>query len=73
MVVLTVYFTFESSNHSVVASGAIGGKTGKTAVLPGFFEIERGNGSGGGPLCYRGLIWFGRARHTGATPVHGDL
>ena len=29
----------------------IGGKTGKTVVLPGFCKIERGGGSGGAPLC----------------------
>ena len=27
--------------------GAIGGKTGKTAVLPGFCKIERGGGGAG--------------------------
>ena len=35
--------------------GAIGGKTGKTAVLPGLCKIERG-----GAAVYRGLIWLGR-------------
>jgi hypothetical protein len=29
-------------------SGAVGGKTGKTSVLPRFSKIERGGGSGGG-------------------------
>ena len=47
--------------------GAIGGKTGKTAVLPGFCKIERG-GSGGAPPCYRGLIWLGRARSADGAP-----
>ena len=31
--------------------GAIGGKTGKTLVLPGFCKIERGGGSDGAPPC----------------------
>ena len=35
--------------------GAIGGKTSKTAVLPGFCKIEHGSGV---HLCYRGLIWL---------------
>ena len=34
--------------------GAIGVKTGKTAVLPGFCKIEGGD-SGGPPPCYGGL------------------
>jgi hypothetical protein len=29
-------------------SGAVGGKTGKTSVLPRFSKIEGGGGSGGG-------------------------
>jgi hypothetical protein len=29
------------------SSGAVGGKTGKTSVLPRFSKIERGGGSGG--------------------------
>ena len=33
--------------------GAIGGKTDKTAVKPGFFKMERGGGSGGAPSGYR--------------------
>ena len=40
--------------------GAIGGKTSKTAVLPGFFKIE--HGGGGAPTCYRGPIWLRCAR-----------
>ena len=39
--------------------GAIGGKTGKTVVLPGFCKIEHGGGSGGAPPYYRGLTWLG--------------
>ena len=31
-----------------LCSGAVGGKTGKILVLPGFSKIERGSGSGGG-------------------------
>ena len=37
--------------------GALGGKTGKIAVLPKFCKIERG-----APPCYRSLIWLERAR-----------
>ena len=36
------------------ASGAVGGKTCKTAVLPAFCKIERGGGSGGAPSDYGG-------------------
>ena len=39
----------------VPSSGAVGSKTGKTSVLPGFSKIERGGGSGGAPHCYGGL------------------
>ena len=35
-----------------VHSGAVGGKTSKTSVLPGFSKIERGGSSGGAPHCY---------------------
>ena len=38
--------------------GAIGGKTDKTAVLPGFFKIERGGSSGAARPCIRSLIWL---------------
>ena len=41
-----------------ICRGAIGGKTGNTAVLPEFWKIERSDSGGAG------LIWFGRARHT---------
>ena len=39
--------------HSVsnIVRGAIGGKTGKTWVLPEFCKIERSGGSGTAPLC----------------------
>ena len=50
---------------TTLSSGTIGGKTGKTSVLPGFSKIERGGGSGGAPHCYGGLtqrrarrLWF---------------
>ena len=36
--------------------GARGGKTSKTAVLPGFCKIERDDSSGGPPPCYRSLV-----------------
>ena len=39
------------------SSGAVGGKTGKTTVLPGFCKIERGGGSGGALPYYVGLSW----------------
>ena len=45
-------------------SGAVGGKTGKTAVLPRFCKIERG--SGGAPPYYGGLSWPVRARRAGS-------
>ena len=45
--------------------GAIGGKTGKNAVLPGFCKIECGGG--GALLCFRGLIWLGG--RAGGAPV----
>jgi hypothetical protein len=35
-------------NLPISFSGAVGGKTGKTSVLPWFSKIERGGGSGGG-------------------------
>ena len=43
----------------------IGGKTGKTVILPGFYKIERGSA----PPCYRGLIWLGRVCHAGGAPA----
>ena len=36
-------------------SGAVGGKTGKTSVLPGFRKIECGGGSGDTLHSYGGL------------------
>ena len=41
----------------------MGGKTGKTPVLPGFCKIERG--SGGTPPCYGGLTLHVGARRAG--------
>jgi hypothetical protein len=49
--------------------GTIGGKTGKTAVLPKFCKIECGGSSSGASPCYRVLIWLGGACHTGGAPV----
>ena len=46
---------------SNLVSGAVGGKTGKTSVLPGFSKIERGGGSDGAPHFYGGLT-----QHTAA-------
>ena len=46
-------------------SGAVGGKTGKTAVLPRFCKIGRGGGRGGAPPYYGGLSWPVRARRAG--------
>ena len=49
--------------YNVTCKGAtIGGKTGKTAVLPGFCKIERGGG------CYRGLICHGPVHQAGGAP-----
>ena len=39
-------------------SGAVGGKTGKTAVVPGFCKIERG---GGAPPYYWSYLARARA------------
>ena len=49
--------------------GAIGGKTGKTMVLPWFCKIE--HGSGGAPLCYGGLSLSGRTRRASSAPGLG--
>ena len=38
-----------------ISSGAIGGRTGKTSVLPGFSKIECGGSNGGALQCYGGL------------------
>ena len=37
--------------YILINRGAIGGKTVKTAVLPGFWKIEQGGGSGGALPC----------------------
>ena len=47
-----------SKKKLIVLSGAVGGKTGKTLVLPQFSEIKRGGGSV--PQCYGGLTLPGR-------------
>ena len=53
-------------------SGAIGGKTSKTAVLPGFCKVERGgSGSRGTPPYYGGLTWPMRARRAGGATGNG--
>jgi hypothetical protein len=44
-------------------SGAVGGKTGKTVVLPQFCKI--GRGGGGAPPYYGGLSWPVHARRAG--------
>ena len=44
--------------------GALGGKTGKTAVLTKFWNREAQ-----GAAMYGGLIWLGRARRTSGAPV----
>ena len=38
-------------SNCIVDRGAIGGKTGKIAVLPGFCKIEQDGGSGGTPVA----------------------
>ena len=41
-----------------ISSGAVGGKTGKTSVLPRFSKIEGGGGSGNGmPQWWAYLAW----------------
>ena len=55
---------------SAMHSGAVGGKTGKTAVLPRFCKIGRGGGSGGAPPYYGGLSWPVRARRAGGAAVN---
>jgi hypothetical protein len=51
------------------SSGAVGGTTGKSAVLPRFCKIGRGGGSGGAPPYYGGLSWPVRARRAGGAAV----
>ena len=52
----------------VICRVDIGGKTGKTRVLPGFCKLECGTGSGATPPCNRGLIWLGLACCAGGAP-----
>ena len=46
-------------NTVVEGRGALGGKTGTTAVLPGFCNIEQNGGSGSAPPCNRDLSGLG--------------
>ena len=59
-------FEFDDKMFDIICRGAIGGKTGKTAVLPGFCKIERS--SSGVLLCYRGLILLGHVCRSGGAP-----
>ena len=59
--------------NNKVIRGVIGGKTGKTLVLPEFCRIELVGGSGGAPPCYRGLIWLGRVHRAGGASGHSKL
>ena len=45
------YCTLEFRIQDIPGRGAIGGKTGKTMVLPGFCKIECDGGSGGAQPC----------------------
>ena len=48
-------------------SKAVGSKTGKTAVFPGFCKMELGGGSGGRHIS--GLTWSVRTRRAGSATV----
>ena len=48
-----------------IISGAVGGETGKTMVLPEFYKIEC-SGSGGTLTYYGGLGWPVRVCHAGS-------
>jgi hypothetical protein len=52
-----------------MVSGAVGGITDKTAVLPRFCKIGRG----GAPPYYGGLSWPVRARRAGGAADGGNL
>ena len=75
------YYTDPSENKSIVGlllrvltSGAVGGKTGKTSVLPGFSKIERGGGSGGGAPHWWSYLALSARRAGGASvPYHKHL
>ena len=56
-------------------SSAVGGKTGKTSVLPGFSNIGSGRGSGSKPHCTVMVVLPSPgARHAGgAAAYHGLL
>ena len=49
--------------------GAVGGKTGKTSVLPWFFKIERGGSSSGALPCYGCLFLVVCVRCSSGAPV----
>ena len=51
-----LYIPCAIKTQIISVSGALGGKTGKTLVLPGFRKIERGGGSGDALHCYGGLM-----------------
>ena len=52
MPLIIVSWVMEFLTFGYIIIGAVGGKTGKTSVLPGFSKIERGGSSGGAPHCY---------------------
>ena len=56
-----LYIPSAIKTQIISISGAVGGKTGKTLVLPGFRKIEPGGGSGGALQCYGGS-YLARAR-----------
>ena len=56
LILLPFDCSMKPSTYTRCVSGAVvGGKTGKTSVLPGFSKEERGGGGGGAPDCYGGL------------------
>ena len=59
----------EQFSFPIRSIGAIGGKTCKTMVLPGFCKIECGGDSGSAPPCYRGLILLGPVCRADGTPA----
>ena len=58
-----LFIIFCKNYGPLLFSGAVGGKTGKTLVLPRFSKIEGGGGSSGAPECYGGLTSPGHACH----------
>ena len=55
MPLIIVSWVMEFLTFGYKITGAVGGKTGKTSVLPGFSKIESGGGISGAPHCYGGL------------------